>query len=331
MREYQQLSLRERFKIKKMLNEHHPIAQIAKSIGRHRSTVYRELSRNVKPREDYESYRVYELFRKRKKKKKKRKIDKRRDLKNYVKKGLEKSWSPEQIVGRMKREEKDFSISVESIYAYLFDDRNKKWLELFHKSRKKKRLHRRRRKVRSKKVPPYKLITQRPPEVVLREEFGHWEGDLMCYKKSGSEGNLTTLVERKTRFLVMFKNECRKSKHVMENIKKTLSFFPIKSLKTLSVDQGSEFMFWDIVQSLTKRKSLKVFYCHPRSPWEKGTNENTNGRIRQFLPRTMSINTIGEEEIDKVCTKINNTPRKVLGFKTPKEAFLKEFSRNCRT
>ena len=131
MREYQQLSLRERFKIKKMLNEHHSIAQIAKSIGRHRSTVYRELSRNVKPREDYESYRAYELFRKRKKKKKKRKIDKRRDLKNYVKKGLEKSWSPEQIVGRMKREEKDFSISVESIYAYLFDDRNKKVVRAF--------------------------------------------------------------------------------------------------------------------------------------------------------------------------------------------------------
>ena len=90
-------------------------------------------------------------------------------------------------------------------------------------------------------------------------------------------------------------------------------------------------MFWDEVEDLAPRKSLKVFYCHPGRPWEKGTNENTNGRIRQFLPRTLNIKTIEKEKIDKVCTKINNTPRKVLGFKTPKEAFLKEFSRSCRT
>ena len=238
MKEYQQLSLSERFKIKKMLNEKHPIAQIAESLGRHKSTLYRELRRNKDRGSDYESYRAYDLYRKRKKKKKKRKIDKNRALKRYVKEGLEKSWSPEQIVGRMKLEEKPFSISFESIYAYVFNQRNKSWLERFHKSRKKKRFHRKRRSKRKKKVPSYKLITQRPPEVVLREEFGDWEGDLVCYKKGSSGGNLTTLVERKTRFLVMIKNKSKKSLEVMESIKINLSKFSLKSFKDFKCGSG---------------------------------------------------------------------------------------------
>ena len=234
-------------------------------------------------------------------------------------------------MGRMKLKQKSFSICTESIYAYLFDERNREWLNLFHKSRKKKRFYRKRRKLRAKRIPRHKLINERPREVALRKEFGHWEGDLVCYKRSFSKNNLTSLVERKTRFLVIVKNESRKSSHVMGNIKKTLSQLPINCLKTLSVDQGSEFMYGGIVEKLSKRKSLKVFYCHPRSPWEKGSNENTNGRIRQFLPRTMDISTVGQGEIDKICTKMNNTPRKVLGFQTPKELFSKEFLRSCRT
>lgn len=334
MGRYHQLTQSERVFIQIGLSQGQGFSEIARKLGRYRSTIAREVLRNQSKKVKGSEKRGYcfltaqNLFRKRRRKSKRRKIDKFSYLKKYVREGLEKSWSPEQISGRMSLEQRPFFICTESIYAYIYDKGKRSpvdWLKLFQKNKKKKKFFRRKSRPRKRVIPLEKLITQRGEEVSKRKEIGHWEGDLVNFKKSLSVSNITTLVERKMRYLVMIKNKTRQTCEVMGKIQKGLCRFPRKLSKTLSLDQGPEFMFWRLLERLDYRQKIKVYYCHPRSPWEKGTNENTNGRIRAFLPRSSNIDKMKQEELDKIGQTLNNTPRKVLGFRTPNELFLKEF------
>jgi IS30 family transposase len=160
-----------------------------------------------------------------------------------------------------------------------------------------------------------------------RQQIGHWEADTIGFSSHKYE-NITTLVERKSRYLIMIKNKSRQSASVMGSIKQVLIQLPRLKRRTITFDQGSEFAQWRDLQQQTK---CRAYYCDPHSPWQRGTNENTNGRIRRFLPRSTLIQTLIQTDIDKICKKMNTIPRKVLRFHTPKEMIKLNFQIDCCT
>ena len=182
------------------------------------------------------------------------------------------------------------------------------------------------RKVGSGKYVGIRLIEQRPKEVKTRRIIGHWEGDTIGFGSSKYE-NITTLVERKTRLTKLIKNSSRVSDEVMNSIKRYIDKLPRKLGKTLTLDQGSEFANFRLVERQTK---CKVYFCQAHSPWQRGTNENTNGRLRRYLPRDIEIEKINQEMLEKLEKKINNSPRKCLGFKYPREALQADCKKICR-
>jgi IS30 family transposase len=161
------------------------------------------------------------------------------------------------------------------------------------------------------------LITNRPEIVNTRETFGHWEGDNIIFSSSKTQ-SITSVVERKSRFLMLTKNVNSQTATVMNNIKEKLLKVPLEGCLTITFDQGSEFADY---KQLETNIGCRVYYCEISSPWQKGTNENTNGRLRRYLPRKIDITSISQKDLDHIAKRANATPRKCLGFKTPKEMF----------
>jgi len=172
-----------------------------------------------------------------------------------------------------------------------------------------------------------RLITQRPGDIATRKRFGHWEGDTIQFKGT-KEKVVTTLVERKSRIVYLIKNNSKHSRGVMDKIKKKIENLPGKMCKTITFDQGSEFADYRYIEQHIK---CKVYYCETHSPWQKGSNENMNGRLRYYLPRETEIAKMKQEELDEVAAKMNRCPRKCLGFKTPNELFIQQHKNDCRT
>ena len=140
----------------------------------------------------------------------------------------------------------------------------------------------------------------------------------MIFRREHGNANVTTLVERKSRFTVLIKNQNRKSAVVVGQIKDHLTSLPQSSRRSVTFDRGSEFMGW---RDLNPHLGLGSYYCDARSPWQKGTNENTNGRIRRFLPSETNINEFSQKDLVLISNQMNNTPRKCLSYRTPKEVF----------
>src|SRR6202043_538377 len=130
---------------------------------------------------------------------------------------------------------------------------------------------------------------------------------------------VTTLVERKSRFLYLHKNENQRSQPIIKKIFDTIQSTPKKLWLSLTLDQGSEFMAFDVIERKTK---CKIFFCDPSSPWQRPSNENTNGRLRRFLPRKLAIDETSQEDLDRIAMKASGTPRKCLGYQTPREALI---------
>ena len=159
-------------------------------------------------------------------------------------------------------------------------------------------------------------IRNRPEHIDLRKEFGHWEADLMMFQKALGKANVTTLTERKSRYIVLIKNESRHSNTVMSSIRERLQKFSKPLRQTVTFDRGSEFLYYTL---LSRQLNIKSYYCDPRSPWQKGTVENTNSRIRRFLARNTDLEKVSNDNLAAIANRMNNTPRKCLGYKTPKE------------
>ncbi len=139
---------------------------------------------------------------------------------------------------------------------------------------------------------------------------------------------VTTLVERKSRIVFLIKNNSKHSCGVMQKIKGKFLNLPEKMCKTITFDQGSEFADY---KQLEQQLKCKVYYCETHSPWQKGSNENMNGRLRFYLPREANIAKISQKELDTIASKVNHCPRKCLGFKTPNELFIQQYKNDCRT
>ena len=322
MGDYTHFSKEERKKIYYYLEGKKPISEIAKDLCRHRSAVYREIQRNSY-KDKYIGSIAEDIASERRRKSRKNKIRDNPELQKCILERLQDKWSPEQISGRLKLEQKGYYACHESIYRFIYQERELRWYE-YLKSRHKRRYSPsgRHKQVR---YSGGKSIHERSKDI--ENEFGHWEGDLIMFQ-GNRKTNITTLVERKSLYTLLAKNRDKTSKEVMEKIRILIKSSPKKYWKTLTFDQGGEFSDFRIIEGKT---GCLVYYCDAKSPWQKGCNENTNGRLRRYLPKELDIEKITECDVAELINKINRIPRKKLGYLMPTEALELNFKLGCRT
>jgi IS30 family transposase len=318
---YRHLTLEERRTLFRLLNAKVPVAEIANQLGRHRSTIHREISRNLF--RDVKEYRGYYPINAddsaRQRRQRRRKLIRDARLRQHVTEMLARWWSPEQIAGRLKHAGDDARVSHETIYQFVYSPEGRA-LELQRHLLRARRLRRRRfgRKPRSPKIPLPRTIGQRPAEIGRRQEIGHWEADLLIFQRTHGKANVTSLVERKSRLVRLVPNRDRRSQSVIGAIGDALVTLPPAARQTITFDRGSEFLGYD---HLATNHGIGAYFCDPHSPWQKGTVENTNGRLRRYLPGELDLSRITPTYLCEIETRMNATPRKCLGFRTPQEAF----------
>jgi IS30 family transposase len=321
-KKYERLSLQERVKIETLLKEKKSKSYIAKQLNRNRSTITRELKIWIKkPGDMYDAnfadWCAHDDYLN------KRNLDKisaHNALKRYVYRGLLKGYSPELIAGQIKLHYPNNSImtiSYEAIYTHIYNHNEgklkRKLIALLLYSNSKRKSRKGIKKGRNR-IKDALSIDDRPKHIEQREEVGHWEADLMIGPKQTSA--IGTLVERKTRFLYIVKTENRKSDTVITAFKKPLNKMEKQFRKTMTYDNGMEMANH---KTFTKDTGMPVYFAHPYSSWERGTNENTNGLIRRFFPKKTDFNKVTLEQLKIVQDILNNRPRKVLGFYTANE------------
>jgi IS30 family transposase len=326
MRKYARLSFEERVKIETYFWEGFSQSEIARKLERNKSTISRELWRFQSGYMAYRGERQARYFQ-RTRRRWQTKIDKNQRLKNEVYSCLRKRWSPEQISLYLKRtytKDHTMQVSHETIYTYIYAlSRGELKNELINLLRQKKKARKRvKRKSRkpTQKVLDMISIDERPKHVAQRCVPGDWEGDLLIGKNHGSA--LGTLVERKTRavFLVRLGKGYSPSK-VRRAFERTMKTIPEQMRVSLTYDRGIEMGEHKL---FTKNTKMKVYFCDPASPWQRGTCENTNGLIRDYFPKGTDFSRISKKELERVQDQLNERPRKTLGFKTPKEVFNEE-------
>jgi IS30 family transposase len=299
---------------------------IATIIGKSKSCISREVSREGMNRKTYRAW-LANIYARREKKKqgRKKRLEYHLELRTVVFAWLKKRWSPEQIVERLKTEypkRKDMRISTETIYSYLYvHPKQKLRRELIACLRRQRKVRKKRRKPgdpveKRGKIPNMTSIDERPSEINDRIIPGHWEGDLMVGIRQLSA--IGTLTERTTRITIITPLKNTNAKTVREAFAREMNKIPTEFRQSLTYDQGREMKQHKLFSQKTK---VKVYFAHKSSPWERGTNENTNGLIRQYFPRGTDFNKISRYKIKKVQAELNDRPRKCLGFKKPIEVF----------
>jgi IS30 family transposase len=321
---YGQLSLDERIEIYRLHGAGMSGRRIAKEIGRDHTTINRELRRNSKPTKawpegGYHALRAQERAELRRRRHRRFKLERQPDLREFVKSRLAMGCSPEQIAGRLTRENADTRISHESIYRYIYyRSAQKDYLHRLLPRHKLRRGHRGRQGGSPASfIKLRRPLSERPEEAQDRAQAGHWEADYMLFSKPGH--NILVLHERQTRFTFLDKPPNRKAELTAQCIARRLRRLPKAMRKTLSVDNGTEFAEHHRLHTL----GVQTFFCDPHSPWQKGGVENTIGRLRRMLPRKTNLDTLSRRQLRAYVDRLNNTPRKCLDFQTPNEAFLK--------
>ena len=321
-----ELDLRERRAIEDMLNAKVPANKIAAEIGRHRSTVYREIKRNCFEDDELPElngyYGVVAQREASKRRARRRKLVRLEDLRAHVIAQLKIGWTPEQIAGRLGYDDQPIRVSHETIYAYVHSaEGQSEQLARHLPSRRKKRQPRYARRPRGQVFPPDRSIHERPEHVRTREVFGDWEGDLMIFERANGTMNVASLVKRKTRFAVLFRNNDRSSTHFINKLMDVMEPLPQPARKSITFDRGFQFPAWRKLQSGIGTES---WFCDPQAPWQKGSVENLNKRARQYLPRDTQLAALSNRNMKAICERLNGTPRKCLGWRTPIEAFREE-------
>lgn len=316
---YQRMSLSEREELSIRYAQGLGIRAIARELKRSPSTISRELSRN---RTGF-YYRAVTAQNKANKRcfRKPRRLAADRRLRHTVFSLLRRQWSPEQISGylRERRSHKNQPVSAETIYSYLYVlPRGELRRELLSHLRQ----HRKNRRPRSRgadrrgQIPEMISIEERPAEVADRTIPGHWEGDIILGR--GHQSALGTLVERTTRTVLLVRLPARDATSVRRAFARKLKHVPKQMKLSLTYDRGKEMTEHRL---FTRDTQMAVYFAHPQSPWERGTNENTNGLIRQYFPKGTDFNEVSAYQIRKAQYRLNGRPRKVLNWQTPFEAF----------
>jgi transposase, IS30 family len=316
MKSYKQLTRDQRYVIKTLLQEDYSYREIAKRVGVNVSTISREIKRN-------KTGDVYLAGFADQKAVKRKRIGRRPTVLTesniaIFKPYLEDDWSPEQVSGRLKLTG-ELSISYETIYKYIYQDKKKNGV-LHERLRGKHKYRKKYGTQRRYKITGKKSISKRSTEADERARFGDWEIDTVVSRKS--KDVLVTIVDRKLRYTLIGKATNKSSDKVTKATLKCFKGFeaPIHSI---TADNGTEFAGFKRIE---KGLGTEVFFAHPYSSYERGTNENTNGLIRQYYPKGVSFEKATWKDLKVVQDKINNRPRKCLGYKTAAEVYLEEMS-----
>lgn len=285
--------------------------------------ISREIARNG-GRENYRVHSSQERFESLKLRPKRRKLESDPRLHDIVAEKLLDDLSPQQISGRLVVEFPDdpgMRVSHETIYQTLFLQARgelRTQLKLALRTGRVQRVPRGSTRPKQARIAGMVNISERPPEVEDRAVPGHWEGDLIVGK--GGKSQIVTLVERKTRLVILAKvpyDRC--ADRVSLILSKHIVRLPEVLRRSLTWDQGTEMAAH---AKFTIATNVPVFFCDPHSPWQRGSNENTNGLLRQYFPKGTDLSWYSQDELDEIAAKLNRRPRKTLGFKTPAEVLI---------
>jgi len=327
MKTYKHLTIKEREIIQLMLWEKKSIRVIAKKINRPPSSVSREIKRNIDSigRCRYNPRGAHRRALERRTNRGRKDRLKNEEIRNYVISHLKKKWSPQQIAGRIQSDLNQ-TISHEAIYQYIYYQVYRQGhgylkpscedLRIYLRRRKKRRTPKGARRCQRVFKPKGTIIDKRPDIVNQRQRIGDWESDSV--ESRDHKPGINTLVDRQTGLVFISKLFDRTSRATTTAIVKRLNHLPLQAKQTITFDNGTENSNWT---ELERKIKVKTYFCNPYHSWERGTNENTNGLIRDYFPKKTDFTTILDEEIKKVEHDLNNRPRKRLGYKTPLEVF----------
>jgi IS30 family transposase len=317
------LGAEERAMIMLMKRDGSGVRETARFLKRSPSTISRELGRDLAGESDYvASLAGEQACQRRFKQRKTLKLVAGSPLFDVVKANLKKKWSPEQIAGTLKAMYPDNPaqrVSHETIYHTLYamprGDLRRELITCLRWSRDKRRSKTRAPDGRGQ-IAEMQSIHQRPQEVTDRLIPGHWEADLI--KGAMNRSSIGTLVERTTLMVVLAKMFDGTAQSALDGFSEALSAIPPELRKTFTYDQGREMSKH---AQLTERTGVAVYFCDPHSPWQRGLNENTNGLLRQYLPKGSDLSVYTQEQLDEIAWSLNTRPRKSLGFRTPVEVY----------
>lgn len=318
MREYKQMNLENRIDLYAMKKSGESVKEVAQKVGKHRSALYRELNRNTTDvKIGYLPDSAHSQAKTRKAKLKP-KLDRNPELKKEVIAKLKDGWAPAVIAGRLMQQQATTQICHESIYQYVYSSEGKERKLFQYLLRgQPKRQSMKGRKPRKSIIPHRVSIHDRPEKINSREEFGHLEGDL-TFNHGNQSVNLMTVVERQSRITILAKNSSKKADGVMQNMFNKIAVLPPAAGKSMTMDNGSEFVGHMLLKEVLK---TDTYFCDPHSPWQKGQVEKTNSMIHRYIPKNRPLSSVSDDELAIVEWKLNNTPRKILGFRTPAEVF----------
>jgi transposase, IS30 family len=314
------LSFAERERISRGVAAGESARAIARDLGRAASTVTRELAANG-GRQRYRALRAHRRAIDCLARPKERKLELLPALRERVEAGLQARWSPQQISARLRAEhpdDREMQISHETIYQSLFvQGRGQLRRELAASLRSGRAARRSRGGELGQRgrIKDMVMISERPAEIEDRAVPGHWEGDLLVGKAGRSF--IATLVERHTRYVMLARlGNDKRTEHVVEALQQRIADLPAHLLRSLTWDQGKELADH---RSFSIKTGVPVYFCDPHSPWQRGSNENTNGLLRQYLPKGSDLALHSQADLDAIAAELNGRPRQTLGWKTPAE------------
>ncbi len=311
---YTQITIEERYMIARCRRAKMSVAEIAVMTGRHRSTIYREVTRNLGSGGRYRCSKAQEMTNGRRSRSRRNRHFSQEEL-ALVEGYLREDLSPEQVSGYLARKEL-LTISHETIYQYIWRDRKAGGDLYKHLRGSAKNCRKRYRSYDSRgRLAGKRDITERPSAVETRTEIGHWEVDTVM--GSGDKHCIFTMVERKTGLVVIGKLKNRTKEEVRKRIVGLIRAQNHRVL-TMTADNGTEFHGYKQIEKLT---GVEFYFAKPYHSWERGLNENTNGLIRQYLPKKTSMAHLTQWGCTRIAEKLNNRPRKRLRFRTPRECY----------
>jgi IS30 family transposase len=319
---YHHFTSDERDRLQQFLAQEMPLTEAAVALGKHVSTLKRELLRNQTP-QGYSSGKADAKARDRRFETKPCPKKESLVVMDEVLSRIRQNHAPQQISGRLKMDfptEPSRWVSTETIYTWLYakiraGEDLKHHLRHGRKTRRKRISNREKRVIIKDKVS----IDQRPAEVQSKQQFGHWEGDTV--EGARKLGYLGTCTERKTKFLVAFPMDSKQADSLSKETQRAFKATPVGALLTITYDNGTEFARH---KEIAQKLGVTVYFAHPYHSWERGLNEHTNGLLRQYFPKGVYLTEITAKQVAKVVNEINNRPRKCLGYQTPAEAYARE-------